>query len=116
MQITKKDIIKEHKYKKIKIQFKSAYKEEEEYFFIDKIFEYIIYPNKKSGYHRKFSTKQEKSFHSLHCIEYKEYGLKLRGRRSSNNLADPWDDYPSYHHKQAKSWKHNSKRKNQYYK
>ena len=30
---------------------------------------YKRFPNVKSVYHKKFSTHQEKSFYSIHCIE-----------------------------------------------
>lgn len=68
----------------------------------------------RSYVHKKFSTRQEKSFHSLHRIEYKEYPLKLRVARGKQ-LAEPWDDYPFHGYDIARSWKHNSRRKRQYY-
>ncbi len=71
--------------------------------------------NIKSVYHKKFSTQQEKSFYSMHCVEYKNYPLKIRVARGPG-LAEPWDDLPAYVYKVAKSWKHNSKRAHQYYK
>ncbi|KJV41000.1 hypothetical protein [Acinetobacter brisouii] len=73
------------------------------------------FPNIKSVYHKKFSTQQEKSFYSMHCVEYKNYPLKIRVARGPG-LAEPWDDLPAYVYKVAKSWKHNSKRAHQYYK
>lgn len=73
------------------------------------------FPNMKSVHYKKFSTKQEKSFYSMHFIEYKDYPLKLRVARGSS-LVDAWDDLSTYFHKAAKSWKHNSKRAHQYYK
>lgn len=73
------------------------------------------FPNMKSVHYKKFSTQQEKSFYSIHCIEYKDYPLKLRVARGPG-LADAWDDLPTYVTKVAKSWKHNSKRAHQYYK
>ncbi len=51
----------------------------------------------------------------MHCIEYKDYPLYIRVARGKG-LPYVWDDFPSYVYKWAKSWKHNSKRKNQYYK
>lgn len=51
----------------------------------------------------------------MHCIEYKDYPLKIRVARGSG-LPYIWDDFPTYVYKFSKSWKHNSKRKNQYYK
>lgn len=77
-------------------------------------FSYKRFPNVKSIYHKKFSTYQEKSFYSMHCMEYKEYPLKIRVARGYG-LADAWDDLPAYVYTVARSWKHNSKRKHQYY-
>lgn len=50
----------------------------------------------------------------MHLIECKGYPVKLRAARGKQ-LADPWDDYPAHVFDVAKSWKHNSKRKYQYY-
>ncbi|SEG19257.1 hypothetical protein [Vibrio hangzhouensis] len=69
----------------------------------------------RSGTHKHFSTKQEKSFYFLHQIECKGYPIKLRAARGKA-LADPWDDYASTVYKTVKSWKHNSRRQKQYYK
>lgn len=74
----------------------------------------VYYPLLKNWLHKRFSTRQEKSFFYLHLIEYKEYPIKLRAARGKR-LADPWDDYPSDAYDVAKSWKHNSRRKHQYY-
>ena len=78
-------------------------------------FFFFFLPNIKSVYHKKFSTQQEKSFYSMHCVEYKNYPLKIRVARGPG-LAEAWDDLPAYVYKVAKSWKHNSKRTHQYYK
>ncbi|TCM60671.1 hypothetical protein EC844_13110 [Acinetobacter calcoaceticus] len=75
----------------------------------------LIYPNIKSLYHKKFSTQQERGFYFLHVIEYKGYPLKIRAARGKG-LAQVWDDLPASVYSVAKSWKHNSKRKHQYYK
>lgn len=72
------------------------------------------YPNLRSSQHKKFSTHQEKSFYSMHYIEYRNYPLKLRLARGTN-LVNAWDDLPAYVYKFAKSWKHNSRREHQYY-
>ncbi|MEG0199007.1 MAG: hypothetical protein RR676_17980 [Acinetobacter sp.] len=72
------------------------------------------FPNMKSVYHKKFSTQQEKSCYSMHCIEYKDYSLKIRVARGPG-LAEAWDDLPAYVYKVARSWKHNFKRAHQYY-
>ena len=44
----------------------------------------------------------------MHCIEYKNYPLKIRVARGPG-LAEVWDDLPAYVYKVSKSWKHNSK-------
>ncbi|MEQ5974111.1 hypothetical protein U2J09_22555 [Serratia liquefaciens] len=75
---------------------------------------WVYYPLLKNWLYKRFSTRQEKSFFYLHRIEYKEYPIKLRAARGKG-LADPWDDYPSDVYDVAKSWKHNSRRKHQYY-
>lgn len=63
---------------------------------------------------RSFSTKQERSMAFMHEIEYAEYGLKVRPHRG-NNLVDAWDDLYCHFNSTTKSWKHNSKRRHQYY-
>ncbi|AVI65767.1 hypothetical protein CKQ84_07595 [Shewanella sp. WE21] len=73
-----------------------------------------FYPSIRSGIHKRFSTKQEKSFYFIHLIECRGYPVKLRAARGKA-LAEPWDDYPTYVYDVAKSWKHSSKRKHQYY-
>ncbi|CAI2051658.1 Uncharacterised protein [Serratia fonticola] len=75
---------------------------------------WVYYPLLRSWLHKRFSTRQEKSYYWLHLIEYKEYPLRLRAARGKQ-LADPWDDYPFYGYDVARSWKHNSRRKHQYY-
>lgn len=69
----------------------------------------------RNAYFKKFSTYPERSFYFFHLIEYKDYPLKLRVARGSG-LPEEWDDLPSSVYKVAKSWKHNSKRKHQYFK
>ncbi|MDR0218330.1 MAG: hypothetical protein LBI71_05515 [Enterobacteriaceae bacterium] len=76
--------------------------------------DWVYYPLLRSGTFKHFSTRQEKSYYCLHHIEYKEYHLKMRAARGKQ-LADPWDDYSSGVYDVAKSWKHNSRRKHQYY-
>jgi len=76
--------------------------------------EWEVYPCIRSHTHKHFSTKQEKSYYFLHRIELRNYPIKLRAARGGA-LANPWDDYPSSVYALAKSWKHNSKRRNQYY-
>jgi hypothetical protein len=100
--------------KKIKKQYRDSYIVKSRFMSIH--YEVEIYPYIKSGTHKRFSTKQEKSLAKMHKKEYKrDYNLKIRGKRDGG-IPEPWDDYPSYVYDVAKSWKHNSKRKNQYYK
>ncbi len=94
--------------KKLKQQYRSHIK-------ADGYFIWDVYPCIRSGTHKHFSTKQEKSYFFLHEIEYREYPIKLRAARGKS-LANPWDDYPAYVYDVAKCWKHNSKRRHQYYK
>ena len=77
-------------------------------------FNWVYYPLLKNCLYKRFSTRQEKSYFYLHRIEYKEYHLKLRAARGTQ-LADPWDDHPSTVYDVARSWKHNSRRRYQYY-
>ncbi len=75
---------------------------------------WIVYASLRSVCHKHFSTKQEKSFYFLHKIDCCGFPIKLRAARG-RVLADPWNDYPSSVAHVAKSWKHNSKRRKQYY-
>ena len=95
--------------KKLKQQYRNRYVVERRQYLFD------IYPNVRSGTHKHFSTKQEKAYYFLHAIECKGYPIKLRAARG-NALANPWDDYPAHVYDLAKSWKHNSRRRHQYYK
>ncbi|EMN5657628.1 hypothetical protein NQ837_000888 [Providencia rettgeri] len=72
------------------------------------------YPSLRNNCHKSFSTKQEKSTYAMHCIEYKGSMLKLRAARGFC-LVDSRYDLPTSAYKLGKSWKHNSRRKNQYY-
>ncbi len=94
--------------KKLKQQYLSRIKCQHQYI-------WDVYPSVRSGTHKHFSTKQEKSYFFLHEIECRGYPIKLRAARG-RPLANPWDDYPAYVYDLAKSWKHNSKRRYQYYK
>lgn len=94
--------------KKLKQQYRSHVKAQGPY-------QWDVYPNVRSAIHKHFSTKQEKSYFFLHKVEYREYPIKLRAARGKA-LANPWDDYPTYIYDVAKCWKHNSKRRYQYYK
>ncbi len=93
--------------KKLKQQYRSYVKAQVAY-------RWDASPNVRSGIHKHFSTKQEKSYYFLHKAECREYPLKLRAARR-RSLANPWDDYPAYVYNVAKCWKHNSKRRHQYY-
>ncbi len=81
----------------------------------DGLYCWNAYPCIRSRIHKHFSTKQEKSYFFLHEIEYKGYPMRLRAARG-RALATPWDDYPAYVYDLAKCWKHNSKRRHQFYK
>ena len=94
--------------KKLKQQYRSHIK-------ADGHFLWDVYPCVRSGTHKHFSTKQEKSYFFLHEVEYREYPIKLRAARGKS-LANPWDDYAAHVYEVAKCWKHNSKRRHQYYK
>ena len=95
--------------KKLKYQYRQAIQSTRHDYFRE------IYPNVRSSRFKKFSTLQERSFYFMHRIEYKDYPLKFRVARGTG-LPYIWDDLPAYVYDVAKSWKHNSKRKNQYYK
>lgn len=76
-----------------------------------------LYPNLRNYYYRKIRTKQEKAVNYQHRIECFEMGVKVKIRsKRCENLADGWDDIPSFFHDMKKCWKHNSKRAHQYYK
>lgn len=72
------------------------------------------YPNLRSRFHKNFNTHQEKKSYVAHCIEYRDFPLKLRAARGTC-LPDAWDDLPVSVIKIAKSWKHNSRRRHQYF-
>ncbi|MBS0970755.1 hypothetical protein [Nissabacter archeti] len=75
---------------------------------------YVYYYRLGSVCFRQFSTLQEKSYYHLHRYEYREFGLHLRAARGKM-LPSSWDDFPSDVDNVAKSWKHNSRRRHQYY-
>ncbi|MCQ1056449.1 hypothetical protein LRP52_00010 [Photobacterium sp. ZSDE20] len=76
--------------------------------------EWALYPRVRNRIFKHFSTKQEKSYYFLHQVECKDYPIKLRAARG-RALANPWDDYRSDVYELARCWKHNSKRRKQYY-
>ncbi|PLR36447.1 hypothetical protein CYR32_08795 [Chimaeribacter coloradensis] len=94
--------------KKLKSQFK--YTKKSTFFGSTHSYFYRL----RSHTHKAFSTLQEKSYYSLHRYEYEAYGLKLRAARGKL-LPDSWEDLPARIYDVAKSWKHNSKRRHQYY-
>lgn len=94
--------------KKLKRQYRHSLKRTWRGFLWD------YYPAIRSAVHKHFSTKQEKSYYFLHEKECSLFPVKLRAKRGGA-LADPWDDYPSSVYDLAKSWKHNSRRRNQYF-
>lgn len=111
--------------KNLKSQFQNGYNIKttwmSQYDFLNKIFDENdyddCYPNVRNHFYRKIATKQERSLFELHEIEYaKEYNLKLRRSRSKKNLPDSYDDIRCGTFEGKNSWKHNSKRKKQYYK
>lgn len=63
---------------------------------------------------RSFSTKQERSRAQLDKIEYAEYKIRFRPRRCEG-LRNSWDDVTCALYFTQKCWKHNSKRRKQYY-
>lgn len=96
--------------KKLKSQYKKSHHQQgtkHRYF-------WKSYPNIRSSVFKQFSTHQERSFYYLHLIEYKDYPLKIRVARGAG-LPNAWDDLPTSVYDLAKSWKHNSRRKRQYY-
>ena len=96
--------------KKLKPQYKHAYPRYSD------DHRWMVYPYLKSSAFRRFSTKQEKSYYFLHRLEYKDsiYPLKLRAARGKQLISN-WDDLPVTAYELAKSWKHNSRRKSQYF-
>ena len=72
-----------------------------------------FFPNRQDKWYRHFSTKQEKSFYFLHRIEYKTYRIRLGYKRCQ--IFDSWEDLTPFSCYGGKNWKHNSKRKYQYY-
>ncbi|AYD45704.1 Uncharacterised protein [Yersinia frederiksenii] len=93
-------------------KLKQQYKYSEEFSGVRR--SWVHYPLLRNWLYKRFSTRQEKSHYYLHSIEYKEYPLKLRAARGKQ-LANPWDDYPSDVYHIARNWKHNSRRRRQYY-
>lgn len=65
--------------------------------------------------YRKIRTHQERALSGLHRKEYRHiHQLKLRAKRGIG-LPCAWDEIMLSAHQYAKSWKHNSKRRHQWY-
>ena len=65
--------------------------------------------------YRPIRTHQERAMHELHKKEYRQIRqLKLRARRGKT-LPCAWHDINVSAHAYTKSWKHNSKRRKQWY-
>jgi hypothetical protein len=112
---------KKNRYEKRKEQFRNSYREEYSITSAstgkERVYSYECYPFLRNYCFKRFSTKQERSLFLMHELEYeKEYGLKLRRRRSPKNLPNSWDDIHTSVRDTEKSWKHSTKRKRQYYK
>jgi hypothetical protein len=101
------------KMKKIKLHYRYTI---EEFHFLGSCHVSKNYKILKNQCHKHFSVLNEaKQAFTEKDDEYKEL-YKIRGKRSRRGLPNSWDDYPSYCIDLAKSWKHNSRRKNQWYK
>lgn len=99
----------EKTHKKTKVQYRSSGRKK-----IYFPWESCRYPNLRNQIYSYFRTQQERSFHYLHKAEYWDYNIKLRPKRGKH-LPHIWDDKPTYAFKYAKSWKHDSKRRHQWY-
>ncbi len=67
-------------------------------------------------YGKIYANPKEAALFSEHKALEREYGLKLRYKRSNRQLAKPWEEVPSSYKDKKKCWKDNSKRRKQYYK
>lgn len=98
--------------KKIKFHYQV---EIEYYMFRGNMVIFRDYKYLRNSCHKRFSTLNEaKQAFGNKEDEYRRL-YKIRGKRTRGGLPNPWDDYPSYCYDLAKCWKHNSKRKNQWY-
>lgn len=74
-----------------------------------------FYYRTKLHYYRNIRTHQERAMYELHRQEYRHVRqLKLRVRRG-NSLSTAWYDIRTSAFDYTKSWKHNSKRRHQWY-
>jgi hypothetical protein len=72
------------------------------------------YPYLRSSCIKCFSTLNEaKQAFKVKEDEYRNL-YKIRAKRDRKGLPNPWDDYPTTVYALGKSWKHNSKRVNQW--
>jgi len=74
----------------------------------------VINPQLRSHIYRYFSTFAEKKATLGHMADYPDYGIRFRACRGKN-ILDPYDDIPTNVLKLSRSWKHNSRRKKQFY-
>lgn len=72
------------------------------------------YPQLRNHIYRYFSTFSEKKATLGHIADYPDYGIRFRACRGKN-IIDHHDDVRSDALKLSRSWKHNSRRKNQFY-
>ena len=107
--MTQKKIISETN-KKLKEQFRNSY-----VLSYNGRYDYTVFPNLKNHIFKiKIKTKQELSISCLHSIELIEYNVKIRRKKSS--IPTSYDDIKTSVLNTKKSWKNNSKRKNQWFK
>lgn len=71
------------------------------------------YIYRRNDFCKKFNTSTEQGFAQMHEIEYAEYGLKVRAKRS-NALITENEDLSSCVPSLGKCWKHRSRRSHQW--
>ncbi|WKX25409.1 hypothetical protein [Tatumella ptyseos] len=74
----------------------------------------VINPQLRSHIFRYFSTFAEKKATLGHMADYPDYRIPFRACRGKN-IIDYYDDIPTDVLKLSRSWKHNSRRKKQFY-
>ena len=72
------------------------------------------YPHLRNHIFRYFSTFFEKRATLGHIADYPDYGIRFRACRGKN-IIDHYDDVPTDILKLSRNWKHNSRRKKQFY-
>ena len=65
-------------------------------------------------WYRHVHTRNELRYNELHRKEYRNEFQVVRGRRSRKNLPTTWSELSADLYDRRKSWKHNSKRRNQW--